>query len=79
MSNKKDLNEINDQIQVRRQKMQELRDHGIDPFGSRFERTDRAIDLHQKYQDKSKDDLEKLNAKTAISGRIVAKRGKGKF
>lgn len=78
MSNKKDLNEINDQIQVRRQKMQELRDHGIDPFGSRFERTDRAIDLHQKCQDKSKDDLEKLNAKTAISGRIVAKRGKGK-
>ena len=29
---------MNDQLRVRRQKMQELRDEGVDPFGHRFER-----------------------------------------
>ena len=29
---------MNDQMRVRREKMQELRDAGIDPFGHRFER-----------------------------------------
>ncbi|MCY9035334.1 hypothetical protein, partial [Bacillus inaquosorum] len=31
--------ELNDQLQVRRDKMNQLRDNGIDPFGARFERT----------------------------------------
>lgn len=31
--------EMNDQMQVRRQKLQELIDLGIDPFGKRFERS----------------------------------------
>ena len=29
---------MNDQLRVRREKMQELRELGIDPFGHRFER-----------------------------------------
>ncbi|BDR56250.1 lysine--tRNA ligase [Xylocopilactobacillus apis] len=75
---KKEFDELNDQLQVRREKMQELRDEGVDPFGSRFERTDRSKDLHDKYENITKEDLEKLNKKTSIAGRIVAKRGKGK-
>ena len=31
--------EMNDQMQVRRQKLQELIDLGIDPFGHRFDRS----------------------------------------
>ena len=31
--------EINDQLQVRRDKMEDLRQNGIDPFGQRFDRT----------------------------------------
>ncbi len=30
--------ELNDQLAVRREKMQHLRDQGMDPFGKRFER-----------------------------------------
>ena len=30
--------EMNDQMQVRRQKLQELYDLGIDPFGQKFDR-----------------------------------------
>ena len=31
--------ELNDQMLVRREKMDKLREEGIDPFGKRFERT----------------------------------------
>ena len=39
--------EMNDQMQVRRQKLQELIDLGIDPFGKRFERTATASELKE--------------------------------
>lgn len=45
---------MNDQMRVRRQKMQELRDEGIDPFGHRFERDSMNADLHEKYGDMTK-------------------------
>ena len=31
---------LNDQEIVRREKLEKLRDLGVDPFGSRFDRTD---------------------------------------
>ena len=40
---------MNDQMRVRREKMQELRDAGIDPFGHRFERDSMNQELHEKY------------------------------
>ena len=33
------IEELNDQLLVRRQKMAEYHENGLDPFGSRFERT----------------------------------------
>lgn len=78
MARDADFEELNDQLQVRREKMAELRDSGVDPFGARFERTDRAADLHQKFGEKEKGALDKDEDKTSIAGRIVAKRGKGK-
>ena len=33
------VEDLNDQMLVRRQKMEQLREDGIDPFGKRFERT----------------------------------------
>ena len=40
---------MNDQLKVRRQKVDELRDEGIAPFGHRFDRDSYNEDLHQKY------------------------------
>ena len=31
--------ELNDQLQVRREKMNSIRENGMDPFGKRFDRT----------------------------------------
>ena len=55
---KNENKEMNDQLKVRREKLQELIDEGIDPFGHRFERTDLAQTLDEKYGDRTKEDLE---------------------
>nr|WP_283679356.1 lysine--tRNA ligase [Lentilactobacillus sp. Marseille-Q4993] len=70
--------EMNDQLRVRREKMNELREEGIDPFGHRFERTDLAQELHDKYENEDKDELMDQNKKVTIAGRMMSKRGKGK-
>lgn len=69
---------MNDQLKVRREKMDELREEGIDPFGHRFERTDLAQDLQDKYGDMDKDELDAKQVVATIAGRMLAKRGKGK-
>ncbi len=70
--------EMNDQMIVRRQKMEELRKEGIDPFGHRFVRTYLAEQLHKDFDDEDKDELIKKDKKVTIAGRMIAKRGKGK-
>ncbi|WP_270279919.1 lysine--tRNA ligase [Vagococcus bubulae] len=69
---------MNDQLIVRREKMADLRDKGLDPFGTRFERTTNAKELHEKYDDKTKEELQELNLIATVAGRIMTKRGKGK-
>ena len=72
--------EMNDQMQVRRQKLQELIDLGIDPFGKRFERTAMADDLKGAWDQYSKEELHDKEAEShvTIAGRLMTKRGKGK-
>ncbi|MGV3043245.1 lysine--tRNA ligase [Staphylococcus rostri] len=72
--------EMNDQMQVRRQKLQELRDLGIDPFGEKFERTGTAESLKADWDQYSKEELadKEGESRTVIAGRIMTKRGKGK-
>ena len=70
---------MNDQLIVRRQKLDELRENGIEPFGMRkFDRQDLARSLNEKYSQDDKDELDKELPKTKIAGRMLAKRGKGK-
>ncbi|MGV3243225.1 lysine--tRNA ligase [Staphylococcus sp. 11261D007BR] len=72
--------EMNDQMQVRHQKLQELYDLGIDPFGERFERTSDAATLINEWDQFSKEELadKEDESKTVIAGRLMTKRGKGK-
>ena len=69
---------MNDQLRVRREKMQELRDNGMDPFGHRFERTHLAAEIHAAFDAVEHDDLLAQENEVTISGRMVSKRGKGK-
>ncbi len=70
--------ELNDQMKVRREKMEAMRNEGIDPFGHRFERTHLSKELHDLYQDKTKEELQELGLTATVAGRIMTKRGKGK-
>ena len=72
--------EMNDQMQVRRQKLQELYDLGIDPFGQKFDRTDVAEPLHEQWDQYSKEELKEKEDEShvTVAGRIMTKRGKGK-
>ena len=70
--------EINDQLQVRREKLNELREKGLDPFGKRFERSHLAAEILEKYSELEKEELDTQNISVTIAGRIMTKRGKGK-
>ena len=70
---------LNDQELVRRQKMQDLRDKGIDPFGHAYKVEARSKELKDKYGDKTKEELEELNITTSVAGRIMSKRRMGKL
>ena len=70
--------ELNDQMLVRRDKLETLREAGLDPFGKRFERDANSATLNAKYADTSKEYLHELAERATIAGRIMTKRGKGK-
>ncbi|HEY4532061.1 MAG TPA: lysine--tRNA ligase [Kurthia sp.] len=72
--------ELNDQMLVRREKMDSIREAGLDPFGQRFERTHLTNELHEKFESVTKEELEELETpvEVVIAGRIMTKRSKGK-
>ena len=70
--------EINDQVQVRREKLNDIREKGLDPFGKRFERSHLATEILDKYSELEKEDLDNQGIKVTIAGRVMTKRGKGK-
>lgn len=78
MTEKTHQEEMNDQLIVRREKMNHLREEGIDPFGSRFDRTHHSKELHEQYDNLTKEELQDKNLTVTIAGRIMTKRGKGK-
>lgn len=70
--------ELNDQLQVRRDKLNSLREQGIDPFGQRFERTHTSKQLKEEFDQYSKEELQEKEVEVVMAGRIMTKRGKGK-
>jgi lysyl-tRNA synthetase, class II len=70
--------EINDQFRVRRDKMDALREKGLDPFGKRFDRSHDSNEIKTQFEEFSKEELEEEEITVSIAGRIMTKRGKGK-
>lgn len=73
-----ELEALNDQMKVRREKMEDLRQNGIDPFGQKFIRSTDSGELHEKYDLLSKEAIAELDLSGTIAGRLMTKRGKGK-
>ncbi|NAO99645.1 lysine--tRNA ligase [Halomonas sp. MG34] len=72
------LEELNEHMRVRRDKLNNYREQGLDPFGSKFERTHLAQELLDSYDQFTKEELEEKTDQVTIAGRMMTKRGKGK-
>ncbi|MBC1493560.1 lysine--tRNA ligase [Listeria booriae] len=70
--------ELNDQLIVRREKLDTLRAEGIDPFGAKFVRTISPEEIVSQYEGKTKEELEEAAIEVSVAGRIMTKRVKGK-
>lgn len=60
-----------DQVEVRRHKLDQWRQRSVDPYGDRYQRTETAGGVHERF-----DDLE--GQEVRLAGRIMARRGHGK-
>lgn len=72
------MEEINELIEQRLKKTNELRKAGIDPFGGSFEVTHHAAEIHNAYHDTPSEELDLRPVTCTLAGRIVAKRDFGK-
>ena len=72
------MRELTEQELVRREKAEEIRSLGIDPFGTRFDATSNSKDINELYRDKTKEDLMEEVIPVKVAGRIMTKRRKGK-
>ncbi len=69
---------FSEQELVRREKLQELIDKGIDPFGQRFDITAYSKEIKETYGSKTHEELETMAVEVKVAGRIMTKRRKGK-
>lgn len=70
--------ELSELLQIRRGKLDELRELGIDPFGAKFERSHSAKEVLDTYGESTNEELEAQHIEVTMAGRIMAKRGMGK-
>jgi lysyl-tRNA synthetase, class II len=69
--------DLPEQMRVRRDKLDRLREAGVDPYPLGFERTTTARDLRSKYADLGIDVT--TGDVVALAGRVMLKRGSGKL
>ena len=69
---------LTEQEAVRREKLKWLEERGVKPFGERYDRTYKSGELKGKYENCTKEELEELDLKVKIAGRIMTRRNQGK-
>jgi Lysyl-tRNA synthetase (class II) len=69
---------FSEQELVRREKLEGLKEMGIDPFGQRFDITHFSDDIKREHSNKEKEELQELSIIVKVAGRIMTKRGQGK-
>ncbi len=75
------MREFSEQELVRREKMNKIRDWGIDPFGHKYDVTDYSLDIKEKYAGLNHEKFEEKNIMVRVAGRImfIRKMGKASF
>jgi lysyl-tRNA synthetase class 2 len=70
--------ELNELLLVRRRKLEELRQLGVDPFGKKYQRTHTAQGIFDQFDKSTKEQLEAKELEVSLAGRIMQKRTQGK-
>ena len=73
-----DERKFSEQELVRREKLEFLKERGIDPFGQRFDVTHFSSQIKTEYAGKTHEELEEMNVEVKVAGRVMTKRRKGK-
>ena len=75
------MREFSEQELVRREKLNKLKELGLDPFGQKFNRDSLAMDIKNKYQNVDHDDFENMTDEATVAGRLmfIRKMGKASF
>jgi Lysyl-tRNA synthetase (class II) len=76
--NQNEAAELSELLQIRRNKLDELRKLGIDPFGVKFDRTHEAGPILAEYSELSTEELDEKAVPVRVAGRIMQKRSMGK-
>lgn len=72
------MREFTEQELVRREKLDFLREKGIDPFGKKYDVNTTTKNLKEEFENSTTEELDELKKEVSIAGRIMTKRGKGK-
>ena len=72
------MREFTEQELVRREKAENLRALGLDPFGHRFDVTSNSKKIKETFENYDKEELEDTKNEVIIAGRIMNKRRSGK-
>ena len=72
------IDDLKEQEIIRREKAEELRNRGVDPFGHKYIRTHSSKDIIDQFDAFDHDQLEEKQASVKIAGRIMLKRRQGK-
>ena len=75
------MREFTDQELVRREKLENLKELNLDPFGEAFKRDSYASTLKEKYKDIDHEAFENMSDTATVAGRIrfIRKMGKASF
>ena len=72
------MREFTEQELVRREKVNELIEKGIKPFGEKFDVTSNSMIIKDNHEMQSKEELEEIKDEVVVAGRIMTKRRNGK-
>ncbi len=72
------LADLSEQVRVRFEKLARIRDRNENPYKNGYEPNALSHDLHTRFDEKTKEELETLNQRCSVAGRIMAIRDFGK-
>lgn len=72
------MRQFTEQEMVRRNKVKDLIEKGVKPFGYRIDVTSNSKIIKDEHMNNTKEELEEIKEKVTIAGRIMTKRRKGK-